>query len=480
LEYAPADSVDSSSSGTAEASLESRQAELGFLDAPKILKVQTRILESQKHALPGTQGLIKRIRWASLDKDRFANLARDIGTLIQKLESLLDSVNQRAIARDMSLLHCELVNQIKNISALGPLRVAATALYGDNSIVSSIAAGRIVVLESESSKNQTSGSASLNSVDLLLCPDREKTIKVVRTNGNRGLGVFNGQKVYLEFKEYEPKDSAAGWLQTRAKLLSAFLGSDCPECFRSLRCLGYFNDIQMARYCFLYRYPTTAQGAPSTSTLQDLLRNDSMIPSLTARFNLAVELANTVLYLHSAGWLHKNLRSENIVFFLPTLDLPTLSSPYIMGYQLARIDGNNEITEDAPSQSEADMYRHPETLGLARRSRFRGRFDVYSLGMVLLELAYWYPLTRIFRKVIDPANCTPSQLRGLQDMVLSEGAGILAQVRFRMGDTYCEVVKACISGSFSSQDPTESDLDDREELAAFFHSIVQRLETCKV
>jgi serine/threonine protein kinase len=209
------------------------------------------------------------------------------------------------------------------------------------------------------------------------------------------------------------------------------------------------------------------------------LGNKNFHPSLTARFNLAAKLANTVLYLHSAGWLHKNLRSENIVFFLPDSDLPTLSSPYVMGYQLARIDCNNELTEEAPHHWEADMYRHPETLSRARRSRFGGRFDVYSLGMVLLELAYWYPLTKIFDKVINPKNCNLSQIQGLQDTVLSEGAGYLAQVRFRMGDTYCEVVKACISGSFSSQDPTESDLDDREELAAFFHSIVQKLETCK-
>ncbi|OCK99631.1 uncharacterized protein K441DRAFT_673186 [Cenococcum geophilum 1.58] len=478
LEYVPSDTIDSASSGTAEARPDTMPAELGFLDAPKILRVQDSILENQK--LPGARGLIKRIRWASLDKDRFVNLARDIGTLIQKLEGLLDSANQRAIARDMSLLHCELVNTIRNISALGPLRVAASALYGDNSIVSSIAVGRGIVLESESTGNQTSGPASLNSLGLLLSPDQERTIRVVRTNGNRGLGVFNGQRVYLEFKEYEPKDVAASWLQTRAKSLSAFLGSDCPECFHSLRCLGYFNDIQKSRYCFLYRYPATTQGTPSTSTLQDLLQNNSIIPSLTTRFSLAVELANTVLYLHSAGWLHKNLRSENIVFFLPTPDLPTLSFPYVMGYQLARIDCNNEITEQAPNNREADMYRHPETLGETRRSRFRGRFDVYSLGMVLLELAYWYPLSRIFNGVIDLANCSNYQLRRLQDVVLSEGSGILAQVKFRMGDTYCEVAKACISGSFSSQDSTETDLDDREELAAFFRSIVQKLETCKV
>lgn len=63
-------------------------------------------------------------------------------------------------------------------------------------------------------------------------------------------------------------------------------------------------------------------------------------------------------------------------------------------------------------------------------------------------------------------------------MVLSDGSGILDQCGFRMGDVYCEVVKACISGSFGAI--YERVNHNEQELAGFCHGIVQKLESCSV
>lgn len=56
---------------------------------------------------------------------------------------------------------------------------------------------------------------------------------------------------------------------------------------------------------------------PPVSLLGLLPKKRSRLPgpSLDDRFKLAFQLASFLDKLHSVGWVHKNLRSENILFF---------------------------------------------------------------------------------------------------------------------------------------------------------------------
>lgn len=50
-----------------------------------------------------------------------------------------------------------------------------------------------------------------------------------------------------------------------------------------------------------------------------------------------------LLRFHASGWLHKGLRSENIVFFPVSPDaLCHLKDPWIMGYEYAHQDKPGE------------------------------------------------------------------------------------------------------------------------------------------
>jgi hypothetical protein len=62
---------------------------------------------------------------------------------------------------------------------------------------------------------------------------------------------------------------------------------------------------------------------------------------------LGKELANCLLELHTAGWLHKSFCSENIVFFPKADQTPrTLEQPYLVGFEYARRAGPDEFSEE--------------------------------------------------------------------------------------------------------------------------------------
>lgn len=210
-------------------------------------------------------------------------------------------------------------------------------------------------------------------------------------------------------------------LESRVDKVSLFL-HELESSFHSLRCLGYLKDWAAEdRYAYIFDlsfsvYPETAQQSPirqhmdrpplpRMQTLRNILDRGSEIPSLNLRLNYAITLMETLLQLHTAGWLHKELRSDNVLFIRrPTLDLNVqlsdedmlLSPMYIAGYVYARLDNPHELTEPTESGSENDLYRHPMSMGNSKRS-FRKSFDIFSVGCILLELGLWRALPDILR-----------------------------------------------------------------------------------
>ncbi|ERF69458.1 hypothetical protein EPUS_07273 [Endocarpon pusillum Z07020] len=116
-------------------------------------------------------------------------------------------------------------------------------------------------------------------------------------------------------------------------------------------------------------------------------------PSLVHRVALAHKLAQSLLYLHAVNWLHKALRSSNILF-CPSSDAAALDvcAPYITGFDNSRRSRFNEATSEAPRVGRMEVYRHPETQLEGPMLPYRKTFDIYSLGLVMAEIALWRPL----------------------------------------------------------------------------------------
>jgi serine/threonine protein kinase len=110
---------------------------------------------------------------------------------------------------------------------------------------------------------------------------------------------------------------------------------------------------------------------------------------------LALTIATAVHELHSSRWLHKEIHSFNIVF-LYSNDSPTVSiqEPYMTGFSYARSDAE-EVVSPVVSFIGKDIYMHPDLRGGEQDNegqqvpRFKRTYDIYSLGLVLLEIRLW-------------------------------------------------------------------------------------------
>ena len=168
---------------------------------------------------------------------------------------------------------------------------------------------------------------------------------------------------------------------------------------------------------------------------------------MTDRLKLALRITQSVRYFHMAGWLHKNLRSENVIIFSPF----SLAYPTLAGFTYSRQDSPSEISEQPSADPQRDIYRHPDAMGEPTES-FSVAKDVYALGTMLLEIGEWRSLKSLVEKVVDVmrSDVVLVQLAKIQPFLLDESAkGGLATLRFRMEDIYAAVTRMMLSGEIS-------------------------------
>jgi hypothetical protein len=156
----------------------------------------------------------------------------------------------------------------------------------------------------------------------------------------------------------------------------------------------------------MLRIPKTAQNPNSASDLsfpKPLDVNPSTVPvsllelvkkspepSLIELVAFAKVLTNCIRYLHSANWLHKRLCLQNIIFFPRSqTNKVDYTKPYLSGFDYARPQWREEMTEAPPANPEYDIYKHPRIHRAADREGYRKSFDIYSLGIILMGIAEW-------------------------------------------------------------------------------------------
>lgn len=456
----------------------------------------------------------KKIKWGAVDSDRLRLLLKDIHFFNKRLLNVLHPLDQQSNYRDESSVLRSIVAQSPDKALLdamsGPLdmadgAVAAAARLRHKGLlldlIGSPKCGASSRFEATTTSATHPKASSLKGTkDLQHSPDLLVLCKGhVSVGVSREVGKYDGKPVIVEWKEVA--SGIESKLKYRIMRVAAFLREMKSPAFHSLRCFGFLKAPKSGSYAYLFSPPDSLTSSFSMWSLNEILCLESQRPSLNNRLGIAIALAETVLQLHTAGWLHKGIRADNILLFKSGTEqwnsTDDLSSPYLGGYEYARADNPLETTEAPSSQLYLELYRHPRSLGEGRAS-FNKKFDLYSLGCVLLEVAFWLPLqTILLQRLRSRSDLTHASLSMLssstilapkddaeyyamvkvkQDFLEERGIGsIRAEPDFRMGMVYSKIVMDCLHAETQPSSSADNEFDDSLEFQESIVSTLRRM-----
>ncbi|KAL9594733.1 MAG: hypothetical protein Q9219_006872 [cf. Caloplaca sp. 3 TL-2023] len=225
-----------------------------------------------------------------------------------------------------------------------------------------------------------------------------------------------------------------------------------PTYLGSLKLRGWVEDSRRGRTALVYEIPlpdvghfTDCSRKLKVSTLLSFLHHgadtdSANMPSLEDRFRLAFNLASSLLHLHAKRLFHRNINSRNVVFFINddaewfSFTKPwkkgVIRRPYLTSFDQCSEDVYGEIEEPFIS----NIYRHPN-YKRGQRSEYKAIYDIYSLGLILLEIGLWMPISKLWK-----TRYTRSQFKNrLQTIYTKKLAG-------KCGTKYMNVVEFCLQG----------------------------------
>ena len=502
-----------------------------------------------------TQKGWERMKWAAWDAGEFEKLIKKFKSLNDSMGDLLDSKIQQQIANTTQDTYRIVVQMATSFGQLERF-VKATEKFSNQNpeliryqqLARFKAFHRYIDKEVDVDENTlktfTGASKNIDEEKLLKsqdwirlhgsnkldtlerCPMHKSASKFERSMATyREDGTSPSKEVWIEWRSYKvsatrdeepPQQEVIDSVQRLARLLNH---KENPTEFRVPHCLGYFNNGANSRFGFIFEGPPAMASLPKTllELILDTEAKKTKKPSMTDRMHLGKALTSSLLYLHTADWLHKSLRSDNVIFLKKGLNgYLDLRQPTLSGFNVARPIDNSNATTAAADDIDARMYRHPSSLDNTAdndpRKRYCKTFDIYSLGVVLIEIAMWRPIGELLVEwdkenfpLIHPnfnsydeskkkktarediwdkgyaAHRAPQQ-RKIRDKLLREAT--LTAVEAELGEVYREVVKCCLTGKMElelKEDDDESQAIVGAKLGeAYYKKVVTMLEEIKV
>jgi serine/threonine protein kinase len=192
-------------------------------------------------------------------------------------------------------------------------------------------------------------------------------------------------------------------------------------------------------------------------TLRELLEQRPK-PSLSARISLCAVLAQGIHSFHTVNWLYRGLRNSNIIFFPSSSEHSDLGLPYVSGFELSRASIIDNMTEKPKFDPSQDIYRYPDAQSNQTDGNYRKSYDMYSLGVVFIEIAFWKSIEDIVG-FEDLAKARPSALRELQPWLLgrpfkpnvvlpqipANRGPCLQQMASECSDAFHDIVECCLT-----------------------------------
>lgn len=425
----------------------------------------------------------KRLVWAAVHKDSFEYLILKLENLNSFLVTLLDSSQLRRLQDSMNTNYFEILQLRNDVVSLTTLVKALTptaenqqkslhdSVGPENNPLSQTVAEEIATQEKRKkylkqlveikiqstlmSQLDSKATVALDSIftgtplplgefliaeGLLECDTLEQ----------RTSAVYQGGSVWIEWKNISAENVQ---VERRIGLLTDLLRFVKPDGFRAPPCLGYVKVVDSdhaTRFGIVFKKPSIDGAQSDIVTLRALLGREPK-PSLSARMSLCAVLARCVHSFHAVNWLHKALRADNIVFFFSP-GPPDLNAPFVSGFELSRPSIIDQMTEKPRFDPSEDIYRHPNTQSSQTDGNYQKSYDIYSLGVMIIEIALWKRVEDIVG-LEHLSKAKPRSLREMQSWLLGKSAlppniaetgPCLQQVASACGDAFRNVVEHCL------------------------------------
>ena len=338
------------------------------------------------------------------------------------------------------------------------LRQFMKLIWGSLPFLNSLS--QLQILEKDQDAKRVGLLDDLSLRKLVLAPIDTQTIDIeilripissfTTSSGAHNYGSIGGlSKVFVEYKSFEMNHNLGvihGLTSNRINQLIALLHEVEDARFKVLRCVNYFEELSRATVGIVFELPLQMNGPPNT-LLAALSCSSGSRPSLDARMRLARSLCETLILLHSVNWLHKSIRSETVLLLnagsaLPSREtIPDLENPRLSGFEYSRLD-NQLTTLLSDFDIQRNIYRHPDRWNQPC-ARFSKIHDIYSLGVVLLEIGLWQPIMNLDRRerLVERYRDRDST----KDFLLLCATKKLG---FYAGEQYQSLVLRCLNGDF--------------------------------
>ncbi|KAF2139138.1 uncharacterized protein K452DRAFT_233046 [Aplosporella prunicola CBS 121167] len=425
--------------------------------------------------------------WTPADRTRYVELAEQLATSIDTLHGI--SRSRRAIDRGNYQLETE--EKLIDLDSSPPITTQKSFddvdAYNDS----------MLTLISPPNQRVVAGSEAPEKLDptRLVLPEEELPpyeivgapsctrlvghLKQLDSSSNQDLlSDSSPTPVLVEYVGYDPTFRLAGVsppqerLEQLLEVLSLGVGrfGDGPDApgFGTLKCLGYFEDPKQPRYGFVFELPSFVSSGMMRSlrapeiqalrpvTLLSILQVGSKshgaqntpgvtyTPPLEQRFRIALNLVLSFSKLHSSGFEHKDVNSSNILFFYKNGRVHHLNhrkpeyelrSPYLCSFD---VFSDYNVETSTVENAHMNIYRHPHDprTGYSEHRDYTPYFDMYSLGLILLEVGMWLPLADLFKSKYTLADF---KIR-LEDIWIRKLSG-------KCGTAYMQAVRDCISAA---------------------------------
>lgn len=201
--------------------------------------------------------------------------------------------------------------------------------------------------------------------------------------------------------------------------------------------------------------PSTTPNVPCESLTNILLRKEyttGLAEDLGNRLKLAKALAWTMLELHSVNWVHRAFNPDNILLFSVQDDHGIRfdwSAPYVVGFDSSRSDtGISDQQTYGRKELAIRVYTHPDRQS-KEYIRYQKLHDIYSLGVVLLEIGE----LKSFMATDRVDRLEKSSANQLKKLFVHKANALKAL----MGQRFAKAVVVCLTGQFDVDVPEGDD-----------------------